>query len=114
MLCYCIWFIGLRCFNISDLEFSLSLSSLLEPFYGTICLYNRERREKLSEDFHFHVLPTEMQDVSIKTDSALVFLKFSMPFFFNIELITAYIRTKEFTVFFDTIFRLMNHGVSSI
>jgi len=36
----------------------------VEPFYGTICLYNRERREKLSEDFYFNVLPTEMQDVS--------------------------------------------------
>lgn len=37
---------------------------LVEPFYGTICLYNRERREKLSEDLYFHVLPTELQDVS--------------------------------------------------
>lgn len=36
----------------------------VEPFYGTICLYNRERREKLSEDYYFHVLPAEMQDVS--------------------------------------------------
>jgi len=39
-------------------------SWFVEPFYGTICLYNRERREKLSEDFYFHILPTEMQDVS--------------------------------------------------
>ncbi|XP_039133072.1 guanine nucleotide exchange factor SPIKE 1-like [Dioscorea cayenensis subsp. rotundata] len=39
----------------------LSLSfqaGLVEPFYGTICLYN-ERREKLSEDFYFRVLPTD-------------------------------------------------------
>lgn len=44
---------------------SLSFQAgLVEPFYGTICLYNRERREKLSEDFHFHVLPTEMQDAN--------------------------------------------------
>ncbi|GKV38431.1 hypothetical protein SLEP1_g46343 [Rubroshorea leprosula] len=35
-----------------------------EPFYGTICLYNRERREKLSEDFYFSILPTEMQDTN--------------------------------------------------
>ncbi|GKV38414.1 hypothetical protein SLEP1_g46328 [Rubroshorea leprosula] len=35
-----------------------------EPFYGTICLYNRERREKLSEDFYFSFLPTEMQDTN--------------------------------------------------
>jgi hypothetical protein len=27
-------------------------------------LYNRDRREKLSEDFYFHILPTDMQDVS--------------------------------------------------
>lgn len=37
--------------------------SCAEPFGGTICLYNRDRREKLSEDFYFHILPTEMQDV---------------------------------------------------
>ncbi|KAF5477312.1 hypothetical protein F2P56_003961 [Juglans regia] len=44
---------------------SLSFQAgLVEPFHGTICLYNRERREKLSEDFHFHVLPTEIQDVN--------------------------------------------------
>ncbi|XP_042472968.1 guanine nucleotide exchange factor SPIKE 1-like isoform X2 [Zingiber officinale] len=45
----------------------LSLSfqvGLIEPFYGTICLYNRDRKEKLSEDFHFRVLPTEGQDVN--------------------------------------------------
>ncbi|KAL5647943.1 hypothetical protein ACJX0J_042298, partial [Zea mays] len=45
----------------------LSLSfqaGLVEPFSGTICLYNRDRREKLSEDFYFHILPIDMQDVS--------------------------------------------------
>lgn len=44
---------------LSDLDLFL----VLEPFYGTICLYNRDRREKLSEDFYFHMLPTESQDV---------------------------------------------------
>lgn len=39
-------------------------AGLVEPFYGTICLYNKERREKLSEDFIFRLLPTEMQDAS--------------------------------------------------
>lgn len=34
-----------------------------EPWYGTICLYHREKREKLSEDFHFRCLPPEFQDV---------------------------------------------------
>ncbi|GKV51872.1 hypothetical protein SLEP1_g58495 [Rubroshorea leprosula] len=37
---------------------------IVEPFYGTICLHNRERREKLSEDFYFSILPTEMQDTN--------------------------------------------------
>jgi hypothetical protein len=37
--------------------------SCAEPFSGTVCLYNRDRREKLSEDFYFNILPTEMQDV---------------------------------------------------
>ncbi|KAG6516456.1 hypothetical protein ZIOFF_026921 [Zingiber officinale] len=42
---------------------SLSFQAgLIEPFYGTICLYNRDRKEKLSEDFHFCILPTEGQD----------------------------------------------------
>lgn len=35
----------------------------VEPFYGTISLYNKERREKLSEDFYFHVQPVDMQEV---------------------------------------------------
>lgn len=35
-----------------------------EPLYGTLCLYHRDRREKLSEDFHFRCLPSEFQDVS--------------------------------------------------
>jgi hypothetical protein len=34
-----------------------------EPIYGTMCLYNKEKREKLSEDFHFRFLPSEFQDV---------------------------------------------------
>ncbi|KAK3034892.1 hypothetical protein RJ639_033255, partial [Escallonia herrerae] len=45
----------------------LSLSfqaGLVEPFYGTISLYNKERREKLSEDFIFRVPPIEMQDAT--------------------------------------------------
>ncbi|XP_072984284.1 guanine nucleotide exchange factor SPIKE 1 isoform X2 [Typha latifolia] len=49
----------------------LSLSfqaGLVEPFSGTICLYNRERREKLSEDFYFRVLPSELQDVTVSSE----------------------------------------------
>ncbi|PIA57582.1 hypothetical protein AQUCO_00600356v1 [Aquilegia coerulea] len=48
-------------------------AGLVEPFYGTICLYNRERREKLSEDFYFRVLPSEMQDASISSENHSIF-----------------------------------------
>lgn len=34
-----------------------------EPVYGTMCLYNKDTREKLSEDFHFRFLPSDFQDV---------------------------------------------------
>ncbi|KAK7313904.1 hypothetical protein VNO77_39109 [Canavalia gladiata] len=56
--------------KVQSLQFQ---AGLVEPFYGTICLYNRERREKLSEDFYFHVLPTEMQDAKITYESRAVF-----------------------------------------
>ncbi|KAJ7948981.1 guanine nucleotide exchange factor SPIKE 1 [Quillaja saponaria] len=61
------------------LKISVKVQSLLfqgglvEPFYGTICLYNRERREKLSEDFYFRVLPTEMQDGKISDEPRGIF-----------------------------------------
>lgn len=51
-------------FEMPALRIWVSDFFFVEPFYGTICLYNRERREKLSEDFIFHILPTEMQEVS--------------------------------------------------
>ncbi|XP_022632330.1 guanine nucleotide exchange factor SPIKE 1 isoform X3 [Vigna radiata var. radiata] len=56
--------------KVQSLQFQ---AGLVEPFYGTICLYNRERREKLSEDFYFHVLPTEMQDAKITYEPRAVF-----------------------------------------
>lgn len=49
------------------------LAGLVEPFYGTICLYNRERRERLSEDFFFHVSPSEAHDVSNSSGQRGVF-----------------------------------------
>lgn len=56
-------------------EFDIwSIFSFIEPFYGTICLYNKERKEKLSEDFIFRVLPTEMQDVSISVEKFNLFV----------------------------------------
>ncbi|QCD85956.1 dedicator of cytokinesis 3/4/5 [Vigna unguiculata] len=56
--------------KVQSLQFQ---AGLVEPFYGTICLYNRERREKLSEDFYFHILPTEMQDAKITYEPRAVF-----------------------------------------
>ncbi|XP_048425879.1 guanine nucleotide exchange factor SPIKE 1-like isoform X1 [Pyrus x bretschneideri] len=53
--------------KISVKVLSLSFQAgLAEPFYGTMCLYNRERREKLSEDFYFRHAPTEGQDISFE------------------------------------------------
>ncbi|CAL5427374.1 unnamed protein product [Camellia sinensis] len=60
--------------KISVKVLSLSFQAgLVEPFYGTICLYNRERRDKLSEDFIFRVLPAEMRDASTSCESRGVF-----------------------------------------
>lgn len=58
--------------NVKVLSLSFQ-AGLTEPFYGTICLYNRERREKMSEDFYFHVLPSEMQDASISSERQGIF-----------------------------------------
>ncbi|XP_057965148.1 guanine nucleotide exchange factor SPIKE 1 [Malania oleifera] len=63
-----------RGMKISVKVLSLSFQAgLLEPFYGTICLYNRERREKLSEDFFFRILPAEMQDARISYEPRGIF-----------------------------------------
>lgn len=60
--------------KISVKVLSLSFQAgLVEPFYGTICLYNRERREKLSEDFIFRVSPSEIQDAKSSCDSRGIF-----------------------------------------
>ncbi|KAL3697766.1 hypothetical protein R1sor_011842 [Riccia sorocarpa] len=37
-------------------------AGLVEPIYGTVCLYHRERREKLSEDFYFQFSPNDFQE----------------------------------------------------
>ncbi|KAI6674336.1 hypothetical protein NL676_002242 [Syzygium grande] len=60
--------------KISVKVLSLSFQAgLVEPFHGTICLYNRERREKLSEDFYFRALPTETQDSKMSNESRGIF-----------------------------------------
>ncbi|XP_022885410.1 guanine nucleotide exchange factor SPIKE 1 [Olea europaea var. sylvestris] len=48
-------------------------AGLVEPFYGTICLYNRERREKLSEDFIFCMSPAEIHDTSSSSEARCIF-----------------------------------------
>lgn len=60
--------------KISVKVLSLSFQAgLVEPFYGTICLYNRERREKISEDFYFHAQPTEMQNAKVVPEHRGIF-----------------------------------------
>lgn len=60
--------------KISVKVLSLSFQAgLVEPFYGTICLYNRERRDKLSEDFIFRVMPTEMEAAGVSNESRAIF-----------------------------------------
>lgn len=48
-------------------------AGFVEPFYGTVCLYHRERREKLSEDFYFQFLPNEMQDGTVPSQRRAIF-----------------------------------------
>ncbi|KAJ0779533.1 putative dedicator of cytokinesis, DHR-1 domain, DHR-2 domain, C2 domain superfamily [Helianthus annuus] len=60
--------------KISVKVLSLSFQAgLVEPFYGTISLYNKDKREKLSEDFIFRVLPSEMQDAGGSSESRGLF-----------------------------------------
>ncbi|KAL9243906.1 hypothetical protein vseg_017743 [Gypsophila vaccaria] len=60
--------------KISVKVLSLSFQAgLVEPFYGTICLYNRERRDKLSEDFIFEVKPAEIGNSETSNYSRAIF-----------------------------------------
>uniref|UniRef100_A0A2P2L9F5 SPIKE family protein n=1 Tax=Rhizophora mucronata TaxID=61149 RepID=A0A2P2L9F5_RHIMU len=60
--------------KISVKVLSLSFQAgLVEPFYGTICTYNKERREKLSEDFYFSVAPTDAQDEKVSDGTRGIF-----------------------------------------
>jgi hypothetical protein len=48
---------------------------------------NRERREKLLDDYHFLALPMELQDVSVRPIQHLFFLsKISMIFYYDSSL----------------------------
>ncbi|GLT40072.1 hypothetical protein SLA2020_142300 [Shorea laevis] len=60
-------------------------AGIIEPFYGTICLYNGESREKLSKDFYFSVLPTENLSAIPKKDPGVtlgLFFLFSLSFLY--------------------------------
>ncbi|KAJ7561812.1 hypothetical protein O6H91_03G042400 [Diphasiastrum complanatum] len=53
---------------------SLKLQAgLAEPIYGSLSLYHRERREKLSEDFHFQFLPSEFQEETMSLERRAIF-----------------------------------------
>ncbi|CAM6094734.1 unnamed protein product [Calypogeia fissa] len=66
-------------FPVSGLKLSVKVLSLnfqaglVEPIYGTICLYHRERREKLSEDYHFNFFPPEFQEAGGAVHKRAVF-----------------------------------------
>lgn len=63
-----------RGIKVSVKVLSLILQAgFVEPFYGTICLYHRERREKLSEDFHFQFLPSEFQEDGASSQRRAIF-----------------------------------------
>ncbi|GLT62780.1 hypothetical protein SLA2020_353900, partial [Shorea laevis] len=75
----------------SGLKISVKVLSLtfqagvVEPFYGTICLYNRESRGKLSKDFYFSVLPTENLSAIPQKDPGVtlgLFFLFSLSFLY--------------------------------
>ena len=71
------------------------------PFsYFRISDLNRERREKLSKDFYFQALPTEMQDVSHKINSIFFFIpnSFSRVRFFLLCYFLSLITSKDFTI----------------
>lgn len=53
---------GIR-FAIRIIFFNVQLGHA-EPFYGTLCVYNMDRKEKVSEDFHFQFLPPNFEGVS--------------------------------------------------
>ncbi|KAL2934079.1 Guanine nucleotide exchange factor SPIKE 1 [Bienertia sinuspersici] len=63
----------------SGLKISVKVLSLLfqaglaEPFHGTICLYNKEKRDKLSEDFVFQLLPSETENAGTSNESRAIF-----------------------------------------
>ncbi|MCO5610233.1 hypothetical protein L7F22_064469 [Adiantum nelumboides] len=58
--------------SVKIVSFSIQ-AGFVEPFYGTICLYHTERREKLSEDFHFGFFPNEFQEAATSSQRRGIF-----------------------------------------
>ena len=46
---------------------------LVEPIYGSLCLYHCDRKEKLSEDFHFQFLPPQWEGESTTAEDRAIF-----------------------------------------
>lgn len=76
-------------FSVRILSVSIGVG-LVEPLYGTICLYHTERKEKLSEDFHFQFLPLEWAGVILKHLFFATFPAKGLTFTFSFDLISPY------------------------
>ncbi|GJP38566.1 hypothetical protein CLOM_g23007 [Closterium sp. NIES-68] len=63
--------VGTR-FSVRILSFNVQ-AGLVEPFYGTICLYHTEKKEKVSEDFHFQYLPLSWDGASTPPELRAIF-----------------------------------------
>ncbi|CAI5481012.1 unnamed protein product [Closterium sp. Yama58-4] len=63
--------VGTR-FSVRILSFNVP-AGLVEPFYGTICLYHTEKKEKVSEDFHFQYLPLSWDGESTSPELRAIF-----------------------------------------
>ncbi|EFJ04870.1 hypothetical protein SELMODRAFT_449303 [Selaginella moellendorffii] len=48
-------------------------AGFVEPIYGSLSLYHRERREKLSEDFYFEFLPGEFCEGTVAIQRRAIF-----------------------------------------
>ncbi|CAI7849820.1 unnamed protein product [Closterium sp. NIES-53] len=63
--------VGTR-FSVRILSFNVP-AGLVEPFYGSICLYHTEKKEKVSEDFHFQYLPLSWDGESTSPELRAIF-----------------------------------------
>eukprot|EP00850_Spirogloea_muscicola_P006481 SM000030S11490 [mRNA] locus=s30:801352:813323:- [translate_table: standard] len=59
-------------FSVRVLSLTIQ-AGLVEPIYGTICLYHNNRKEKLSEDFYFQFLPPDWPGESTSPEKRAIF-----------------------------------------